>query len=866
MGEIYARLVGPKAGDRHRKTAMQQTANSPAKPVTIRVRAASVPASMKATGRWVCWRWECRDADWTKVPIDPKTGRRAKSNDPGTWGSFDAACRRYERRCESGAIDGIGFMLGDGWCGVDADRCIGDGGEVSPMAAEIVQRFDTYAEVSPRGRGLKLIGFGVGDLPRGCGAKDSKLGLEVYSRGRFFTVTGRVFHGTEPVVVTEAIRWLYDKWLPHKKQRAEVTPPSPTPPVDRSDDEVVRKVTQPAKYASLWQGEIPAGKSRSEADLSLCNRIAFFVGNDPDRLDRIFRLSSLGQREKWLQRADYRERTITRAIAGQRTFYRWGARITTTGGPSNGKCHAHAAVGPACDAVPATGGGTPHSAHQRGDAFEPPPPPAADGGDGRGPVARVVCFRNFDEQVIVNDSKTQTRQVGLPLPEMGRRLGALTGGWPKRVGPMLFAEGADRSPLWLEDADELLAWVSRYLPANGPNSLQFARGADKPTAPQLVAFCRQTVENFRAVEAYPHEPRLPEHYYLHPGLEGGDGGTLDRLLDRFSPASREDRELIRAFFVTLAWGGPPGQRPGFLFLAPDDDPRGGRGVGKSAVAQAGGQLFGGLLDAGSRDDFEKIKTRLLSPAGRTKRLVVLDNLKTLRLSDEELEKLITGTLISGHAMYYGEGDRPNTLTVALTINGASLSKDMSQRCIPIVVRRPEYSATWREETDALIERERWAIIGDLVAFFGRPVKPLGAYSRWATWERDILGRMPDGDALLKLISERQERVDIDEEESRQVRDALAAVLKDNSYPPEKGPYFIPTADLGPILCDILGERIPINKVTGRLKTFTISELRMAKFDNGAVRGWSWSGPQAAGAMRMISLRYTPKSSRRNAGW
>jgi putative DNA primase/helicase len=53
----------------------------------------------------------------------------------------------------------------------------------------------------------------------------------------------------------------------------------------------------------------------------LAGLIAFFVGNDPGRIDSIFRRSGL-YREKW-DRADYREATIARALTGKSEYYDW---------------------------------------------------------------------------------------------------------------------------------------------------------------------------------------------------------------------------------------------------------------------------------------------------------------------------------------------------------------------------------------------------------------------------------------------------------------------------------------------------------------------------------------------------------------
>ena len=47
--------------------------------------------------------------------------------------------------------------------------------------------------------------------------------------------------------------------------------------------------------------------------------LAFWTGPDPARIDRLFRHSGL-MREKW-ERQDYRDRTITKALADTTEFY-----------------------------------------------------------------------------------------------------------------------------------------------------------------------------------------------------------------------------------------------------------------------------------------------------------------------------------------------------------------------------------------------------------------------------------------------------------------------------------------------------------------------------------------------------------------
>jgi putative DNA primase/helicase len=85
-------------------------------------------------------------------------------------------------------FDGVGFVLGDGFVGVDLDHHITEG-HVSPMAQDIVRALNSYTEVSPSGEGLHIICRGD-PLPQGP-RKREDIGLEMYDTARYFTVTGR---------------------------------------------------------------------------------------------------------------------------------------------------------------------------------------------------------------------------------------------------------------------------------------------------------------------------------------------------------------------------------------------------------------------------------------------------------------------------------------------------------------------------------------------------------------------------------------------------------------------------------------------------------------------------------------------------
>ena len=214
-------------------------------------------------------------------------------------------------------------------------------------------------------------------------------------------------------------------------------------------------------------------------------------------------------------------------------------------------------------------------------------------------------------------------------------------------------------------------------------------------------------------------------------------------------------------FLTAFWGGPPGERPAFLLESDPDDPQGGRGVGKSKLAQFLARLAGGHIDVRPGEDADKLMTRLLSSAALDRRIALLDNVKTLRLSWADLEAPITTDVISGRALYVGEGRRPNTLVWIITVNNASLSRDMAKRCVPIRLKRPTHMLSWESSTRELIDGRRWEIIGDLLAELRREAPPLSNFKRWSTWEQAVLSRVENPAQCQALIAERQDAVDED---------------------------------------------------------------------------------------------------------
>jgi predicted P-loop ATPase len=186
----------------------------------------SIPLDALAhSPRWVAWRNEPRGGKPSKVPYAPD-GKRAKADDPATWGTRAEAEARA-KKLVNGHGGGIGIELGDFGSGVflagiDLDSCIADDGAIASWAAEILRAVSTYTERSPSGCGLKLyfdaasehvrpfldrIGvqsdaWGARRSVPGQDGRDHGPAIEVYFAGRFFAVTEDRWPGTPDRLTT----------------------------------------------------------------------------------------------------------------------------------------------------------------------------------------------------------------------------------------------------------------------------------------------------------------------------------------------------------------------------------------------------------------------------------------------------------------------------------------------------------------------------------------------------------------------------------------------------------------------------------------------------------------------------------------
>ncbi len=282
-------------------------------------------AEPKRLKQWVVWKYEeeaGRDRP-AKVPYNPSTHRRAKPNDPSTWGTYQQALACKEEH----EYDGVEFMFtaDDIYTGFDFDNCVSpETGVIHPAVVEILGRLNTYWEVSPSGRGVKAIIKGKKPGPR-CKTDKTPWGgqIEIYDKKRFFTITGNTVGGRGLPIrdSQDVLDSVYREFFPEPQKPVQAAVRMNTNPAEAiSIEEILEKARRAEhgrEFVALYdQGDISwCGNDPSKADYRLCKQLAYWLGGDPARMEAVFSESPLGQREKWINRPDYRKTTIDRAIA-----------------------------------------------------------------------------------------------------------------------------------------------------------------------------------------------------------------------------------------------------------------------------------------------------------------------------------------------------------------------------------------------------------------------------------------------------------------------------------------------------------------------------------------------------------------------
>lgn len=268
-----------------------------------------IPNELRVFPHWVVWRYEETDSGKpTKVPYSPLNGKHANVHVPQTWSSFDQALHALK---SNQWYAGIGFVLTDAdpflFIDLDDPYAIEPSGRpkhqdpaaVLQAQREVFDQSTSYAELSPSGKGLHIIGRA--SIPSGR----KRGSMEIYTSERFMTMTGNIYRDAPINDETPLADMLYER-MGHGQNAASSF--AGREAARHTNDEIVSIACNAANsekfknlfYDGNWQKYY---QSQSEADFALVDIIAFYSENRAQTKE-MYLASKLAERDK-SKRADY---------------------------------------------------------------------------------------------------------------------------------------------------------------------------------------------------------------------------------------------------------------------------------------------------------------------------------------------------------------------------------------------------------------------------------------------------------------------------------------------------------------------------------------------------------------------------------
>lgn len=288
----------------------------------------NLPEDLRTSASFCLWKYENdKDGRLTKVPYNPhRPTAHANVSDPGTFAPFNDAVKQ----AQAPNVAGVGVRVAGDLVGVDIDHCVNEAGELDARARHIVDALDSYTEISPSGHGVRIFLHAEYVAYHKETYYVKRDGLEIYLPGytnRFLTVTGNVINRAQMLEKSAELQDVLDEYMRRPEKPTTTRQNTPKTPLSITDNELLEKAMNAkngALFAELWNGDIKGYPSHSEADIALCNMLAFWTGNDAGRIDSLFRSSGL-YREKWDTVHNgvetYGQMTINKAIENTTATY-----------------------------------------------------------------------------------------------------------------------------------------------------------------------------------------------------------------------------------------------------------------------------------------------------------------------------------------------------------------------------------------------------------------------------------------------------------------------------------------------------------------------------------------------------------------
>lgn len=258
-----------------------------------------IPLELRELNQWGIYKrsWNEQRGKWSKKPYDPFTGELGSSTNESKWSDFKTALSAVS----TFNADGLAFYFKPPYIGIDLDD-IGDdlerylqGDVENNLVYVFMNSTKTYSEISMSGKGIHIIGKAA--IP---GERRRKGNVEMYTEGRFFAITGNFFGNNEEINEIPEIQmnFLYKRYLENETViKQDFSKSNWSDGNDLSVNEIIQTAVN-SSAGNRFRLFMDGGwekiyDSQSEADLAFANDLAFWTAGDFQKMDEIFRMSSL---------------------------------------------------------------------------------------------------------------------------------------------------------------------------------------------------------------------------------------------------------------------------------------------------------------------------------------------------------------------------------------------------------------------------------------------------------------------------------------------------------------------------------------------------------------------------------------------
>lgn len=310
-------------------------------------------APLAQRDQFVCWfavPHPEKAGKMNKFPCRFDTGTVIDAQDPTNWTNAAMAGAMHQQ-WDRGHGSGIGYVFTDAdpYAFLDIDKCLETSDDHdnptppdwSALAKELMARLPGAAiEVSHSGQGLHIFGR-YSRLPEHA-KKNTPLGLELYTGGRFCALTGTHATGSADTDITASLELIIAQYFA-PSATGDFAGWTSEPVAEWSgpadDEDLLAKAMKSGqrsaraafgngdqvtfadlwtanvdKLAATWPGEGHKPFGQSEADMALADHLAYWTGKNCERMEALMRRSAL-VRDKWDSHRTYLAGTILKACA-----------------------------------------------------------------------------------------------------------------------------------------------------------------------------------------------------------------------------------------------------------------------------------------------------------------------------------------------------------------------------------------------------------------------------------------------------------------------------------------------------------------------------------------------------------------------